>query len=115
MLPQSFVTLEAAAVPSLHVHTSSRFGGTRSMLPELTLLQGGPAPPAIDLNRTPAPVDSVQATQKRHQAAPRHRPCLSASCLTKFPPRHRPTRSDPIHHYIRWSAIYNVSSTSILA
>jgi hypothetical protein len=69
MLPQS-LTPEAAQVPVLNVHASYRFGGTQLTSPELTLSQAGFAVPAIDLNHTHVPVDSVHATHKGPRAAP---------------------------------------------
>jgi hypothetical protein len=42
----------------------------RSSLPDLSLLQDDIMPPAIDLNRTPAPVESTKATQKRPRDMP---------------------------------------------
>jgi hypothetical protein len=70
MLAWSPATPRTAAVLTLHVHASSRLEEARSSLPDLALLQDDIASPAIDLNRTPAPTDSTQATRKRARERP---------------------------------------------
>jgi hypothetical protein len=108
MLPRTPATPGTAAVPSLHVHSSSPLGGMRSSSLELGLLQDGVTPPAIDLNRTPVHVDSAQMTRKQPRDTP---PAVTLHVRVLFdemPTRPRPSRYDPIRLHIHSFEIYNV-------
>jgi hypothetical protein len=59
MLPRSPVTPRAATPVPPQAHASSRFGEVRSSLPELPLMTERVAASLIDLNQTPAPLDSA--------------------------------------------------------
>jgi hypothetical protein len=65
MVPRSPATPRAPLIPVPQAHELSRLGGARSSSLELSLMMDGVAPSPIDLNHTPAPMESAQASDMK--------------------------------------------------